>query len=143
MRFITCSFLRHATELFRTQSGGGIYQVLSRPYMTIIANRRILLRYPSTLSSAVCVYSSSNKKQFINLEKKTEVLKDVLQHKKEQLKDTEHRIRQRGEEIVRDIKQHREITEQKLREKKEHIIKDILETKAKVKERLEGVVEVT
>ncbi|RVE55329.1 hypothetical protein evm_000227 [Chilo suppressalis] len=86
-------------------------------------------------------FYSEDKKNFINLEQKAGTLKSAFEKKKEQLKDTELRIRQRSEEIVRDIKHQKEITEHKLRIKKEHLIKDILETKAKVKERLEDVVE--
>ncbi|XP_026315163.1 probable cardiolipin synthase (CMP-forming) [Hyposmocoma kahamanoa] len=65
----------------------------------------------------------------------------ALRHKKEQLRDTEHRIRQKSEEIIRDIKYQKEVTGQRLREKKDHLVQDILQTKAKVRERFEGVVE--
>lgn len=110
--------------------------------MTIITNKRVLVTYPSTLSSFSCWKNYSNdKKHFINLEKKAGALKDVFEQRKEQLKDTELRIRQKGEEFVRDIKHQKEITETKLRTKKDYIIKDILETKAKVKERFDDVVE--
>lgn len=85
---------------------------------------------------------SDDKKHFLNLEKRTNVLKDAIEQKKIQLKDTEHKIRLKGEELIRDIRHQKEITGQKLREKKDHVIKDILETKAKVKERIEEVVEV-
>jgi hypothetical protein len=115
-----------------------------RQYNTIIAGKRVLLSFPSTSKLITNTkYYSDNKKHFINLEKKTDALKDVFEQRKEQLKDTEIRIRQKGEEIVRDIKHQKEITEHILKAKKDHIIKDILETKAKVKERLEEVVEVT
>ncbi|XP_053613842.1 probable cardiolipin synthase (CMP-forming) isoform X2 [Plodia interpunctella] len=142
MKFLSrCVFLRTITSRCANESSGSISNVNIRSFMAITTNRRLALRKPHVFASAVCVYSSDNKKHFFNLEKKTGALKDVLEYKKEQLKDTEHRIRLRGEEIVRDIKQQKEITGQKLREKKEHLIKDILETKAKVKERLEIVVE--
>ncbi|XP_013192095.2 probable cardiolipin synthase (CMP-forming) [Amyelois transitella] len=146
MRFLTrCSILRILGRRYTNQSSCGVIDVYNnvniRSYVNISANRRLSLRNPPVFVSAICVYSSDSKKHFLNLEKKAEVLKDVLEHKKEQLKDTEQRIRLKGEEIVRDIKQHKEITGQKFREKKEHIIKDILETKAKVKEKLEIVVE--
>lgn len=94
------------------------------------------------VSNITWVWYSDNKKHFINIEKKTVVLKDVIEQRKVQLKDTEHKIRQKGEEIIRDIKHQKKITQQKIREKKDHVIKDILETKEKVKTRLEEVVEV-
>lgn len=108
--------------------------------MFIITNKRQAVRPLET--SLSCFYSSENKKHFITLEKKAEAIKDAFEHKREQLKDTEQKIRLKGEEIVRDIKHQKEVTGEKLRAKKQHIIKDILETKAKVKERIEGVVEV-
>ncbi|CAK1552246.1 unnamed protein product [Leptosia nina] len=97
-------------------------------------------KYPWRTSSIVCVYSSDTKK-FENLEKRAEALKDAFEQRKEKIKFTEQKIRLKGVEFVRDIKQHKEITSQKLKVKKDDIIKDILETKAKVKEKIEGVVE--
>lgn len=146
MRFIARNcIISHASKLFSNpviRSRDQNFN-LFRQYMTVISNKRLLAKYPSTLVSFVCLdYSSDSKKHFINLEKKTDALKDVIEHRKEQLKGTEQRIRQRGEEIVRDIKHQKEVTGQKLRVKKDHLIKDILETKAKVKERIEEVVEV-
>ncbi|XP_028038627.1 probable cardiolipin synthase (CMP-forming) [Bombyx mandarina] len=110
-----------------------------RQYVVLLTNKRLLqcscaMKFPFTYN-----YSSENKKHFITLEKKA--LKNAFEHKKEQLKHTEHKLRLKGEEIVRDIRHQGEVTGQKLRVKKEHIIKDILETKAKVKERFEEVVE--
>lgn len=98
--------------------------------------------YSLKLTPITYVCYSDEKKHFIQLEKKSEALKDALQHKKEQLRDTEHRIRQKSEEIIRDFKHQKEVTGQTLREKKDHLVQDILETKAKVRERFEGVVEV-
>ncbi|KAJ0173710.1 hypothetical protein K1T71_010859 [Dendrolimus kikuchii] len=112
-----------------------------RRYTMFITRNSQAIKFPIRLSSVVCVYSSDNKKHIITLEKKAGVLKNAFEQKKEQLKDTEHRLRQRGEEFVRDIKQQKEITSQKLRVKKEYIIKDIMETKAKVKDRFEEVIE--
>ncbi|XP_026760569.2 probable cardiolipin synthase (CMP-forming) [Galleria mellonella] len=131
-------FVKYVYTGFQTSTN---YDISFRQYMTIVANKYALSKYSSVFSYTVLGYSSDNKKQFLNLEKKTGALKDVFEHRKERLKDTEYRIRQKGEEIVRDIKQQKEITGQRIREKKEHLIKDILETKAKVKVRLEEVVE--
>lgn len=136
-----CNFIKHVSVLCRPNTGHE-YATSIRKYVTILSNKRRQVKYPIKLSYVSCLYYSDNKKQFITLEKKAHVIKDAFEHKKEQLKDTEHRIRQRGEEIVRDIKQQKEITGQKLKVKKEHIIKDILETKGKIKERIEEVVEV-
>ncbi|XP_075982666.1 cardiolipin synthase [Anticarsia gemmatalis] len=135
-----CNFIKHVSLLYRPITAHD-YTISVREYVTILSNRRRHIRYPVNLSVISCQYSSDDKKQFITLEKKTHALKDALAHKKEQLKDTEHRIRQKGEEIVRDIKQQKELTGHKLKVKKEYILKDILETKAKVKERIEEVVE--
>ncbi|XP_063831440.1 probable cardiolipin synthase (CMP-forming) [Ostrinia nubilalis] len=145
MRLISRSgVMYHVSKVFTNPvSRSRVQNVIRfRQYMTVISNKRLLAKYPTSLVSFTCLdYSTDSKKQFLNFEKKSEALKDVLEHKKEQLKDTEQRIRQKGEEIVRDIKHQKEVTGQKLRVKKEHLIKDILETKAKVKERLEEVVE--
>lgn len=110
--------------------------------LQLFVNKRQKVRNPYKIASVVCVYSSDNKKHFINIEKKADALKDVLEHRKEQIKDTEQRLRQKGVEFVRDIKHQKEITEQKIKVKKDFIIKDILETKAKVREKIEEVVEV-
>lgn len=141
MRFITrISFLKQISTVY----GSNKLETnsLMRQYMTIVASNRRALRVHLNLSPISCLYSSDEKKQFIQFEKKTGALKDAFEHRKVQLKDTEHRIRQKGEEIVRDIRQQRDITGQKIRDRKDHIIKDILETKAKVKERFDEVVEV-
>ncbi|XP_059053251.1 probable cardiolipin synthase (CMP-forming) [Achroia grisella] len=142
MRFINRNmFIKHVSNVYRFQTIKKFnYNIPFREYMILVANKQTS-KYLPVVSYMISGYSKDNKKNFINLEKKTETLKDVFEHRKEQLKDTEHKIRLKSEEIVRDIKQHKEITEQKIREKKEHLIKDILETKAKVKERLEEVVE--
>ncbi|XP_013139230.1 PREDICTED: probable cardiolipin synthase (CMP-forming) [Papilio polytes] len=108
---------------------------------TVVRNRNNPVKYKISLSSAVCVYSSDSKKHFLDLEKKAVDFKDAFEHKKEQIKETEHRIRQKGVQLVKDIKQQKEITEQKIRVKKDYIIKDLQETKAKVKEKFEEVVE--
>lgn len=100
------------------------------------------MRYPLGSLATACLYSSDSKKPFITVEKKTNALKDALEHKKEQLKDTEQRIRLKSEQIVSNIKHQKEITGERIRARKDHLIKDILETKAKVKERIEGAVEV-
>ncbi|KPJ18117.1 putative cardiolipin synthase [Papilio machaon] len=81
------------------------------------------------------------KKHFLDLEKKAVEFKDAFEHKKEQIKETEHRIRQKGVQLVKEIKQQKEITGQKIKVKKDYIIKDLQETKAKVKEKIEEVVE--
>lgn len=106
-------------------------------YFSILSSKNIIYHNTIKLSN-ICLYSDDHKKQFV---KKTEVLKDAFEHRKEQLKDTEHRIRQKGEKIIKDIKHQREVTGQIIRDRKDHIVKDILETKAKVKERFEEVVE--
>ncbi|CAK1583507.1 unnamed protein product [Parnassius mnemosyne] len=97
------------------------------------------LKLPAT--TRVCVYSSDSKKHFLSLEKNAEGLKDAFEQKKVLMKETEYRIRQKGVQLVRDIKHQKEITGQKIRVKKEHIMKDIHETKAKVREKIEEVVE--
>ncbi|XP_049877473.1 probable cardiolipin synthase (CMP-forming) [Pectinophora gossypiella] len=143
MRFLArCSFLKQIPTFYcgRVTSGNDQNATI-RQYMTLLARKQQVFRRRVHLTSLSCVHLSDEKKNLIQYQKKSEALKDVFEHKKEQLKDTEHRIRQRGEEIVRDIKHQKEITGQRLREKKEHIIKDILETKAKVKERFDEVVE--
>ncbi|XP_041969137.1 probable cardiolipin synthase (CMP-forming) [Aricia agestis] len=98
-------------------------------------------RTPFDIASVSCFYSSDNRKSFISIEKKAEAFKDAYEHKKEKIKDTEQKLRLKGAELVRDIKNQKEITEQKLKTKKDFLIKDILETKAKVKEKFEEVVE--
>lgn len=132
--------LKQMSSVYLTKSQDS--KVQARQYVTMLINKPQMFRNRLDTLSILCAYSSENKKQFLNLDKKAEALKDVLEHKKEQLKDTEHRIRQTGENIIKDLRHQKQVTGQILREKKEHIVKDILETKAKVKERIEGVVEV-
>ncbi|XP_045537840.1 probable cardiolipin synthase (CMP-forming) [Papilio machaon] len=110
-------------------------------HTVVIRNRNNPVKYKISLSSAVCVYSSDSKKHFLDLEKKAVEFKDAFEHKKEQIKETEHRIRQKGVQLVKEIKQQKEITGQKIKVKKDYIIKDLQETKAKVKEKIEEVVE--
>lgn len=112
-----------------------------RQYATIIANNREVFRNLRKITNVTWIHYSDNKKHFINFEKKTDVLKDVLEQRKVQLKDTEYKIRQKGEELIRDIRHQKEITGQKIRDKKNNIVKDILETKEKVKSHIEEVVE--
>lgn len=138
MRLFTRScFLKQVTNVCRPNAKQNI---CTRQF--IVTNKRQVLRYPLETSLS-CFYSSENKKHFITIEKKAESIKDAFEHRREQLKDTEQKIRLKGEEIVRDLKHQKEVTGEKLRVRKEHIIKDILDTKAKVKERIEGVVEVS
>lgn len=132
--------LKQMSSVYLTKSQDS--KVQARQYVTMLINKPQMFRNRLDTLSILCAYSSENKKQFLNLDKKAEALKDVLEHKKEQLKDTEHRIRQTGENIIKDLRHQKQVTGQILKEKKEHIVKDILETKAKVKERIEGVVEV-
>lgn len=145
MRFLARNrLLKHISTFYcvhPTSSSTQYHQNAVIRHNLCLPNPRQVLK-PLKVLSVSCALLSDDKKHFIDFEKKAEALKDVLHHKKEQLKDTEHRIRQRGEELVRDIKHQKEVTEKKLRVKKEHLIKDILETKAKVKERFEEVVEV-
>ncbi|XP_032521590.2 probable cardiolipin synthase (CMP-forming) [Danaus plexippus] len=103
--------------------------------------RRQIDKIPIKLSSIVCFYSSDSKKHFLEIEKKAESIKNVFEQKKVQIKDTEQKIRQKGEELVKDLRHQREVTGQILKLKKDHLVKDILETKAKVREKIEGVVE--
>uniref|UniRef100_A0A2A4J6T2 cardiolipin synthase (CMP-forming) n=1 Tax=Heliothis virescens TaxID=7102 RepID=A0A2A4J6T2_HELVI len=141
MKLLTrCNFMKHVSLLYRPTITRE-YAVSIREYVTVFSSPRKRIRHPLQVSSVSCLYYSDEKKQFLTLEKKAHALKDAFEHKKDQLKDTEQRIRQKSEEIVRDIKHQKEVTGQKLRVKKEYIIKDILETKAKVKERIEEVVE--
>ncbi|XP_038206572.1 probable cardiolipin synthase (CMP-forming) [Zerene cesonia] len=134
MRFRTYKFYKELYSLYSKQFSS----------ITTVNNsnvgKRHYPRHSICVSSIVCL-SSDHKNSLQNFEKKAEAFKDAFEQKREKIKDTEHKIRQKGVEIVRDLKQHKEITSQKLREKKDHIIKDIRETKAKVKEKLEGVVE--
>lgn len=135
MRFKTCTYLKQLYPL----SCNHAHQYSVHNTQNILAIRRTITT-PLKLSSLFCVYSTDNKKHLI--EKKTDVLKDVFNQKKVQFKDTEHRIRQKGVEIVRDLKQQKELTGQKLKVRKEHLVKDILETKARMREKIEEVVEV-
>lgn len=129
-------------QLFSSQLSKFVDKNISTRQYTMYLTKKIqLLKFPVRLSSIVCVYSSDSKKHFITLEKKAGVLKDALEKKKEQFKDTENRLLQRGEELVKDIKHHKELTSKKIRVKKEYILKDILETKAKVKDKFEEVIE--
>ncbi|KAJ2953248.1 hypothetical protein O0L34_g828 [Tuta absoluta] len=128
-----CSSQQHA--------GKRCDNALVRQYITLLTKRLPTVKAPVYGPALSLIYYSDIKKDFLQCEKKSESIKEVLEHKKVQLKDTEHRIRQRGEEIVRDIKHQRDVTEQKLRETKDHLIKDILETKAKVRSKFDTVVE--
>ena len=142
MKLLTrANFIKHVSLLYRPNIKHDC-GVSIREYVTVLSNARRRLRNTVPLTSVSCLYSSDDKKPFLTFEKKTHALKDAFEQKKEQLKDTEHRIRQRSEELVRDIKHQKDVTGQKLRVKKDYIMKDILETKAKVKERIEEVVEV-
>ncbi|XP_047537238.1 probable cardiolipin synthase (CMP-forming) [Vanessa atalanta] len=131
MRFKTIGFIKQIHSLCCTSS---------RQFSTLINTKR-RINFNPKLSSLVCVYSSDNKKHFLDIDKKADALKDALEQKKFQIKDTEQRIRKKGVEIVRDLKQQKEITGQKFKVKKEHLVKDILETRAKVREKIEEVVE--
>lgn len=145
MKFLTRGVVvRHFSAFFVNHTNRELnYNALQLRQLISLSNKRQALRCPAKLTPIITyVCYSDDKKQFIQFGKKTEALKDAFQYKKEQLRDTEHRIRQRGEEIIRDIKHQKEITEQKFREKKDHLVQDILETKAKVRERFEEVVEV-
>ncbi|CAF4910618.1 unnamed protein product [Pieris macdunnoughi] len=135
MRFKTNRLFKHFQSFYCKQFS----TIISLKNTTIKAHssREYLWHY----SPFVCVYSSDTKKSFQNLEKRAEALKDAFEQKKEQIRDTEQKIRLKSVEFVRDIKQHKNVTSKKLRVKKEVLIKDILETKAKVKEKIEGVVE--
>ncbi|XP_047506965.1 probable cardiolipin synthase (CMP-forming) isoform X2 [Pieris napi] len=135
MRFKTNRLFKHFQSFYCKQFS----TIISLKNTTIKAHssREYLWHY----SPFVCVYSSDTKKSFQNLEKRAEALKDAFEQKKEQIRDTEQKIRLKSVEFVRDIKQHKDVTSKKLRVKKEVLMKDILETKAKVKEKIEGVVE--
>ncbi|KOB74489.1 Cardiolipin synthase 1, partial [Operophtera brumata] len=140
MRLLARScFIKQVTNVCRPNAKQNS-NIPIRQFMLIVTNKRQLVRYPLETSLS-CFYSSESKKHFITLEKKADAIKDAFEHRRGQLKDTEQKFRLKGEEIVRDIKHQKEVTGEKLRVRKEHIIKDILETKAKVKERIEGVVE--
>lgn len=136
MRFKTCTYLKQIYSISCNYSRQ--YNVLSTTQNKLAVHR--IYKTPIKLSSLVCVYSSDNKKHL--LEKKTDAIKNVFEQKKEQIKETEYRIRRKGEELVRDLKQQKEITGQKFKVKKDHLVKDILETRAKVREKIEEVVEV-
>lgn len=139
--FTKCTVFKQYFTLYKVSKLAGL-RTSVRLYTMYLTKSKQVINFPNRVSSMACLYSSDNKKHFITFEKKAGVLKDALEQKKGQLKDTEHKLRQRGEEIVRDIKQQKELTSQKLRVKKEYIIKDIMETKAKVKDRFEEVIEV-
>lgn len=87
-------------------------------------------------------YSSDDKKNVYDFQKQTDLLQNVIDKNKEKLRDTELKIRQKGENLVKDFKHQKYITERKIRRKKEILIKDILETKTKVREKFEEVIEV-
>ncbi|CAB3246070.1 unnamed protein product [Arctia plantaginis] len=131
-----CNFVKNVSFLSRFH--GPHTSISIQEYLTILSNRR---QQQIKLSFISCLYSSNEKKQFITLEKKAHSIKDALDHKKVLLKDAEHKIRQKSEEIVRDLKQQNKITSQKFKVQKEYIIKDIIETKGKIKERIEDVIE--
>ncbi|KAL4709837.1 hypothetical protein ACJJTC_000324 [Scirpophaga incertulas] len=109
--------------------------------VALIHNKRLLLSCPASVTTLTWSRYYCDKKRFLKLDKNTDILKDAFAHKKEQLKETETLIRQRGEEIVRDLRHQKEITGHKIKAKRDHIIKDILETKAKVREKFDEVVE--
>lgn len=144
MGFLTRgTVVKHFCALFVNHTSRRLdHNALQLRQFKSLTNKRQVQRYSLKLTPITYVCYTDEKKHFIQLEKKSEALKDALQHKKEQLRDTEYRIRQRSEEIIRDIKHQKEVTGQRLREKKDNIVQDILETKAKVRERFEGVVEV-
>lgn len=144
MRLLTRgSVVKHFCALFVNHTSRQLnHDALQLRHYSLTIKRQVLM-YSLKLIPITYVCYSDEKKHFIQLEKKSEALKDALHHKKEQLRDTEHRIRQKSEEIIRDIKHQKEVTGQRLREKKDHLVQDILQTKAKVRERFEGVVEVT
>lgn len=137
MRFRTFTFYKQIQTLYSNRS---------RQYNSLVIEnifpKRHHVKRPVKLTSIVCVYSSDNKKHLLDIDKQTDALKNVLEQRKIQIKDTEQRLRQKSVEIVRDLKQQRDITGQKFKLKKEHLVKDILETKAKVREKIEEVVEV-
>lgn len=130
MRFKTNRLFIQFQNLYCKQFG----TILPFNNVTSIADN--FRKYPWRCSSIICAYSSDAKKSFENLEKRAEAFKDAFEQKKEKMRDTEQKLRLKGVELVRDIKQHKYITSQKFKVKKEILIKDILETKAKVKEKL-------
>lgn len=138
MRFKTICFIKQINALCCNNQS----RQFSSLTIQTICKRRQIYTNPIKLTSLICSYSSDNKKHIFEIEKKAEALKDALEQKKLQIQDTEQRIRQKGIEIVRDLKHQKEITGQKFKVKKEHLVKDILETKAKVREKFEEVVEV-
>lgn len=101
----------------------------------LLTKRQQRARYP--LEANACYYSVEGKKSLIGLDKKG--IKNAIDLKKEQL---EQKLRLKGEEIIKDFRYQKDVTGEKLRLKKESVIKDILETKSKVKDRIEDVVEV-
>lgn len=136
-----CNFVKNVS--FLTRFHRPHTNISIREYLTILSNRRQQqIKHPIKLSFISCLYSSDEKKQFVNLEKKAHSIKDALDSKKILLKDAEHKIRKKSEEIVSDLKQQNKITSQKFKVQKEYIIKDIIETKGKIKERIEDVIEV-
>lgn len=137
MRFKTNKLIKHLQSFYCKQFS--TIRSLKNATIKVHSSRE----YPWHCSTLVCVYSSDTKKSLQNLEKRAGTLKDAFEQRKEKIRDTEQKIRLKGVEFVRDMKQHKEMTSQKLRVKKEVLMKDILETKAKVKEKLEGVVEVS
>lgn len=89
--------------------------------------------------SCVGYLNYSNKsKQVFDLDKKG----DALEQRKKIFKDTESTLRHKGESLVRNFKHQTDVTGQRFREKKDDFVKDLLETRAKVKGRIEEVVEV-
>ncbi|KAG6461689.1 hypothetical protein O3G_MSEX012796 [Manduca sexta] len=139
--FTRYNLLKHVTSYCTRPGFLRDRNILNRQYTIIISHKRQAIRHQIKVSTLVCSYSSDKNKHFITFEKKAEALKDAFEQRKEKLKDTEQKIRLKGEEFVRDIKHQKEVTGKKLKVKKEFIIKDILETRDKVKEKLEEVVE--
>lgn len=141
MRRTRCYFKNLVASVCRLQKKENSYVYLQKNPL-ISTDKRYHVVAPYYATTVACFYSSDSKKHFITLEKKAEAIKDAFDHKREKLKDTEQKIRLKGEELVSNIKHQKEITGERLRARKDHLIKDILETKAKVKERIEEVVEV-
>lgn len=71
-----------------------------------------------------------------------EMLKNIIEKNKVKLRDTEIKLRQKGEDLVKDFRHQKHVTELKIKERKDIIMKDIIETKTKVKEKIEEVIEV-
>ncbi|XP_077284828.1 cardiolipin synthase [Arctopsyche grandis] len=139
----------------------GMAKVLSRTFFALHSHSRILshLHSPSLERNVICtnilhnfrltigctslvrMYSTDDKRDIYELQKHAQILQTVIHKNKEKIRNTEQKLRRRGENLVKDFHHQKQVASLKIKEKKAIVIKDILETKSKVKEKIEEVIE--